>query len=259
MCKLHPAKNLAGFFFSPISILKERWLAGQNLDTMRLIQSFNMKKIFSFLKKLEKNNNRTWFNAHRDEYDKAKAEFEEFLAVLIAEIAKFDKSIKYLEPRDTIFRIYRDMRFSPDKRPYKLNFGASIVAGGRKVGKAGYYIHIQPGESGLAGGIYHPDHKALERVRKAIDRDGAAFKKIVTKASFKKYFGTLTGEHLKRAPRDYAEDHPYIEFLKHKDFIAWQKLSDSAVHKKDFAKSAARAFRELKPLDDFLNNAIKGG
>ena len=97
-----------------------------------------MNAILSFLKDLEKNNNRTWFKAHKSEYDKARAEFEEFLALLIAEIGKFDQSIKYLEPRDTIFRIYRDMRFSSDKRPYKLNFGASITAGGRKIGKAGY-------------------------------------------------------------------------------------------------------------------------
>ena len=216
-----------------------------------------MNAILSFLKDLEKNNNRTWFKAHKSEYDKARAEFEEFLALLIAEIGKFDQSIKYLEPRDTIFRIYRDMRFSSDKRPYKLNFGASITAGGRKIGKAGYYIHIQPGESALAGGVYHPEKEALIQIRKAIDEDGVAFKKIVEKASFKKYFGKLTGEELKRAPRDYAEENPYIEFIKHKDFIAFHELSDSAVRKKDFAKSAARVFRELKPLDDFLNNAIK--
>ena len=216
-----------------------------------------MNTIFSFLKKLKKNNNRVWFKAHKDEYDKARAEFEAFLAALIAEIGKFDKSVRYLEPQDTMFRIYRDMRFSRDKHPYKLNFGASIVAGTRKTGKAGYYIHIQPGDSGLAGGIWHPGPKMLERIREAIDKDGAAFKKIVNKASFKKYFGKLTGDRLKRAPRDYAEGHPYIEFLKQKDFIAFHKLPDSQVRAKDFAKVAARVFRELKALDDFLNDAIK--
>ena len=217
-----------------------------------------MNTIFSFLKELKKNNNRVWFKAHKGEYDKAKAEFETFLTLLIAEISKFDKSVNYLEPHDTIFRIYRDVRFSKDKHPYKLNFGASIVAGGRKTGKAGYYIHVQPGESALAGGIYHPEPEVLEAIRKAIDRDGATFKKIVNKASFKKYFGKLSGDRLKRGPKDYAQDHPYIEFLKHKDFIAAHKLSDSEVTAKDFAKVAAKIFRELKDFDDFLNDAMKG-
>lgn len=217
-----------------------------------------MNTIFSFLKKLKKNNNRIWFKAHKDEYDKAKAEFEAFLMLLIAEISKFDKSIRYLEPQDTIFRIYRDVRFSKDKHPYKLNFGASIVASGRKIGGAGYYIHIQPGSSSLAGGLFHPEPRVLTGVRKAIDKDGATFKKIVNKASFKKYFGKLRGDSLKRGPRDYPESHPYIEFLKHKDFIAAHKLSDSEVTAKDFAKVAARIFRELKDFDDFLNDAMKG-
>lgn len=218
-----------------------------------------MDTIFSFLKKLEKNNNRNWFRIHKDEYDKAKAEFAAFLVVLIAEIGKFDKSVRYLEPQDVIFRIYRDVRFSKNKHPYKLNFGAAIVAGGRRTGKAGYYIHIQPGKSMLAGGIYHPEPEMLARIRKAIDVEGAELKKITHRTSFKKYFKKLAGDRLKRGPRDYPENHPYIEFLKHKDFLALHALSDSEVRAKDFVKVAARAFRELKAFDDFFNDAIKHG
>ena len=159
----------------------------------------------------------------------------------------------------SMMRIYRDVRFSKNKHPYKLNLGAAIIAGGRKTGRAGYYVHVQPGESILAGGIYHPQDNVLKGVRKLIDKEGEEIKKIVNKPLFKKYFGEIVGDRLKRSPKDYDEDHAYIEFLRQKDFLAVHKMSDSAVNQKDFAKFAAKVFRELKAFDDFFNSVIKVG
>lgn len=123
-----------------------------------------MDTIIKFLQNLEKNNNREWFKDHDKEYKKAKKEFENFVIKLIIEINKFDNSIGYVEPKDCIFRIFRDVRFGMNKDPYKNNFGAYIATNGRKSLTAGYYIHIQPDESFAGGGIYSPPSDILKKL-----------------------------------------------------------------------------------------------
>jgi uncharacterized protein (TIGR02453 family) len=214
-------------------------------------------KTYQFLKELDQNNNRPWFQANKNRYEEARANFEKFIRKLIMEIARFDPPIGDLEPKKSIFRIYRDTRFSNDKRPYKTNFGAHLVAYESKVhDRAGYYIHLQPGNTFLAGGAYLPPGPWLKAIRNAIDQKGKTFKKILSNPEFKKYFGEMDGEKLKTSPRDYPADHPFIELLRYKSFLAVHPLKDQDTLSDNFLKTSATIFKALKPFDDFLNQSI---
>lgn len=210
-----------------------------------------------FLKSLKKNNDRQWFEKNKKQFETAKNDFAEFVQQLIAEISKFDKSIADIEAKDCIFRIYRDVRFSKDKLPYKTNTGASIVQGGKKSTLAGYYFQIEPdGNSFLAGGMYMPSAEHLQLVRQEIDYNTDDFKKIIHHTAFKKHFGELWGEKLKTAPRNYPKDHPNIELLKHKHFVVVHNLKDEQLFSKNFLKHSINILKEIKPLNDFLNTAV---
>ena len=127
-----------------------------------------MKDILQFLADLKENNHREWFDANRQRYQKVKVQFEKFVTGLTGELALIDTSIGLLDAKNCVFRIFRDVRFSKDKQPYKTNFGAFIANGGRKSPRAGYYIHIEPGESMAGGGIYMPEAEVLKKVRNEI-------------------------------------------------------------------------------------------
>jgi uncharacterized protein (TIGR02453 family) len=208
-----------------------------------------------FLSELRQHNERGWFNANKARYDDARRDLTIFVDQLIGEISAFDSAVAGIEGKDSIFRIHRDARFSKDKTPYKTNLGAHIVAGARKTdhGRAGYYIHIEPGECMLAGGAYMPPGAWLADIRRAIERDGARLRKIVARQEFKKYFGTITGEQVKTAPRGYAKDHPEIDLLRYKSLVAIHNLADQRVTEKGFVGRAAKTFKAMKPFNDFLN------
>mgnify|MGYP001558048850 CR=1 FL=1 len=214
------------------------------------------KQTFQFLKELAKNNNRDWFDANKEKYQAAAAEFEDFVNVVIANIARFDKSISGILAKDCIFRIYRDVRFSKDKSPYKTHFGAWIVKGGRKShAEAGYYIHIESDGSILAGGAHNPPPDWLKAIRSEIYNNGKEFKKIIGSAAFKKYFKEIEGERLSRPPQGFDASHPDIELLKQKSYLAVYKVKDNAVMSDDFAKLCTEVFKALYPFDRFLNRA----
>lgn len=209
-----------------------------------------------FLKDLKNNNNKEWFQDNKSRYEDAKGDFEEFIGVLIQNIAKFDPPIAELIPKKTIFRIYRDVRFSKDKSPYKLNLGAHLAANRSKVhDRAGYYIQIQPGNSFLAGGAYDPGNPWITQIRTEIDYNTKEFKKLINSASFKKYFGEISGEKLKTAPKGFPKDHPELELLKYKSYLVTNNCDDKLVTSKDFLKHATSVFKAMKPFDDFLNRA----
>ena len=216
------------------------------------------KDTLDFLKKLSKNNNKDWFTANKDKYEKAKEEFQIFIAALVGEIITFDPSIIGIIPSKTIFRIYRDVRFSTNKDPYKINFGAHIHPGDKQNvhAVAGYYLHIEPGKSFLAGGAYMPPSPWAKGIRAQIDEHGKEFHKIVTSKEFTKYF-SLDGEMLQRPPQGYAADHPYIEYLKHKSFLAMHQVSDEQLTDSNFLSFASKAFKALYPFDEFLNRSLK--
>lgn len=124
--------------------------------------------VLPFLDDLRKNNNREWFQKNRSRYEQAKKEFESFLGLVIPAIAEYEPAMKFIEPKDCLFRIFRDVRFSKDKLPYKTNMGAWITPSGRKSSGPGFYIHLQPGESFLSGGIHMPDPEKLKKIRQEI-------------------------------------------------------------------------------------------
>lgn len=218
------------------------------------------KRSLQFLKDLKANNDRDWFQDNKDRYEESKSEFERFIDALIGEITKFDTSIGHHTAKDCIFRIYRDVRFSKDKSPYKTHFGAHITSAAKRSeihSRAGYYIHIEPGGSSmLAGGAYLPQGPWLKAIRQEIAYNAQNLKDILHDESFEKYFGKLEGEKLKRAPKDYAPDHPEIELLKHKSFLAAHQCTDDLVTSGDFLSHASKVFMALKPLDDFLNSSM---
>jgi uncharacterized protein (TIGR02453 family) len=229
-----------------------------NSLAVQLILSFNMvaKSTFDFLKSLKKNNNKEWFDRNKDKYLAAKEDIENLVATLIKAFSKFDKKLAGLQPKDCTFRIYRDVRFSKDKRPYKTNMGASINPGGKKMEEAGFYLHIEPGQCLLAGGRWMPSADHLKMIRQEIDYNGKNLKKILNGKDFKKYYGDLDTEYkLSRPPKGYDKDHPDIELLKLNSYIAWHDFKDAEVLSKKFIAEAAKGAKIMKPFLDFLNTA----
>lgn len=215
------------------------------------------KIILDFLKQLSANNNREWFQANKKTYDAAKAEMEAFVDKLIPRIALFDPSVKYVHAKDCMFRIFRDVRFSRDKSPYKTNMGAWITKAGRKSPGPGYYLHIQPGESMLAGGVYMPDPVWLKKIRSEIYYNAAEFKAILKDKQASKYFNGLSDwDKQKLPPRDFPKDFPDVDLLKYKHYTFSHMLADKEVNSDDFDKKVLKVFALMKPLNGFLERAL---
>lgn len=208
-----------------------------------------------FLKGLKKNNNREWFHAHKDEYEAAATEFVGFVRVLIERLTKVDPTLMHVSPAECLFRIYRDVRFSSDKSPYKPHLSAFIAVGGRKSKYAGYYVHIQPGYNFMGGGVYHPEPEALESIRRTIVARGGELRKIVNNATFKKSFKEMEGDRLKRVPRAYSQDHPMADLICWKDFIVSKSVPDSVLTK-DLIGECIKHFKILKPFNVWLSRAV---
>jgi uncharacterized protein (TIGR02453 family) len=213
------------------------------------------KSTLDFLTELKCNNDRDWFNANRPKYLEAKENFEAFVQEIIDNIVLFEPIMKGLEAKSCIYRINRDIRFSNDKSPYKSHFGAFIVRGGRKNGDrfAGYYFHIEPGASILAGGAYMPPMPWLTAIREKINDYPEEFIKITKSKDFIKYFGKLDGDKLKTAPKGYPSDHPHIELLKYKSFLVVNNASDKLVLSNEYKDHVTSVFKAMKPLNDYLN------
>lgn len=216
------------------------------------------KSTFDFLSDLKKHNDRAWFQAHKDRFLAAKADFEALVGELIRAIAAFDKSVEHADPAKCTFRIFRDTRFGKDKSPYKTNMGAHIgIADNKFQQRAGYYLHLEPGNCFLGGGAYRPDAKWLKALRSAIAEDGKFFRRLISAPAFKKHFGQMSGETLKKAPQGYPPEHPHIDLLKHKDFLAMKPLKDADPLKPAFVKEAAAAYKALVPFERFLNDVLE--
>ena len=206
-----------------------------------------------FLRTLEKNNNREWFNENKTTYKEAQQDVISFVEKLIEEMGVFDEEIGKADAKKSLFRIYRDTRFSKDKSPYKTNFGASLGMG-KGSQKAGYYLHIEPGKSFLAGGIYMPESSVLKEIRKEISAFGEEFLAIVEKDDFRNYFRGLSVEDkLKKVPQGFEKDDKMAEFLKLKHYIVTHPVSDEQLLNENAAKEFAKIYKSMKPLNDFLN------
>jgi uncharacterized protein (TIGR02453 family) len=213
--------------------------------------------ILKFLKDLSKNNDRDWFEKNKPRYLEAKQTFEDFVAAVLKEMTKFDEKLGGLDPKKLTFRIYRDVRFSKDKRPYKINMSAGFSPNGKLVQEPGYYVHVEPGRSFVAGGIYMPDAAILAKLRQEIDYNGDKLVKILENKAFKKIYSSLEDEDkLKTMPKGYAKDHPHIELLKHKSLVVSHDFTDKDVTDKKFAKLVSDRARLIKPLNDFIREAM---
>ncbi|MDR3297024.1 MAG: DUF2461 domain-containing protein [Prevotellaceae bacterium] len=211
----------------------------------------------SFLRLLARNNNRDWFNAHRDDYLAAKADVEQLAAQLAIGINEFDRSIGDLAPDDCMFRIYRDTRFANDKTPYKTNFGAVVQRGGKKTAYACYYVHIEPNNCFLSGGIYMPAPPTLKAIRQSIADSYKEFSKLVKERNFKKYFTAIVPDSkLQRVPAGFDKDSPAAEYLKQRDFYVMRPVSSDELCSPAFLTETLQAFKSLMPLNRFFNEAI---
>jgi uncharacterized protein (TIGR02453 family) len=215
-----------------------------------------MKAILEFLEDLNKNNNREWFNANRERYESAKEKMLFITELFINEIRKFDTDIPAMDPKDCLFRIYRDIRFSPDKRPYKTHFGSYIAKGGFKSNRAGYYFHVQPEESFLGGGIWMPPADVLKALRTAIYDQTEEFLSILNDPGFKKYFKEFDAEKLKTAPKGFPPDFEHIDLLKPKSYAFGLSLTREDLLNGKLVETGIDAFRELHKMNSFLNGAL---
>jgi len=213
-------------------------------------------EVFKFLKELQINNNRAWFQENKARYDIARTEFLEVVQELINRISLFDPEVAGLEAKDCLFRIYRDIRFSHNKQPYQNYLGAYIAKGGRKSLYAGYYVHLEPGNSLLSGGIYMPDPKLLKMLRQDIYDQIDEFVAILEEPSFKKTYPSLDGDMLSRMPVGFPADSPYGYILKHKDFSVYSPKPDHFFSEKGWIYRAVDDFRKLYSLNHFLNYTV---
>lgn len=211
-----------------------------------------------FLADLKQNNNRDWFLVQKDSYEAARDNVIELTGDVIKALSKIDPYIDAgTDPKKCVMRIYRDIRFSKDKTPYKGWFGVHKFSMGRYSGGIGYYMHIEPGKSFIAGGNWMPEADHLKAIRQEIDYNAADLKAIIDAPGFKKLFGEFRDqEQLKTIPQGYDADNENIDLLKLKSFVAVHYLKDAELQKKDIADKIVNIFKEIQPLQLFLQHAI---
>jgi uncharacterized protein (TIGR02453 family) len=212
------------------------------------------KSTLEFLKQLKRNNDKAWFEKNKASFEDAKNDFEQYISGLIFEFAKYNKNLVGVDSKKCIFRIYRDVRFSKNKEPYKPNFGAAISEGGKSLETALFYIHIEPGnKSFIAGGRYMPDSSSLKKLREKILENPKEFRKLISEKKFKSFFSELSDEKVKTVPRGYSKDHPEIELLKYTSYIVKKDVDDTMLTSKEFHNFCVDAYKVLLPFIKYLN------
>lgn len=213
---------------------------------MNVIKPSNL----DFLKELRLNNNREWFTDHKDKVDSNLRDFKEYFFQVEQIMQEHDKIEKA-----RMYRIYRDVRFSKDKTPYKRHVGFQMSRL-KPLLRGGYYIHIEPGNSFIAGGLFEPNKEDLLRLRQEIAIDDLALRHIIAQESFKKYFGKLSGEELKTGPRDFPKDHPSLDLLKKKQFYVVRYFDDKTVCSEEFLDQVIQSFMAMRPLFDYFSEVF---
>lgn len=216
----------------------------------------NADIIFKFLRDIAVHNDREWFQANRNEWDDAKVEFENFMAAVIGRISIFDETVRHIRPQDCMYRIYRDIRFSSDKSPYKRHIGGYINSKGKKSAHSGYYIHLEVDNCMLCSGSLCVTGEMLKALRRSVYDNMDEYRMIVEDKAFKKYFPTIGFEHLKTAPKGYPKDYPYIDYLKCKDYSVCMPVPDHFFCEPDLLEKLDDIFKQMKRLNDFLNETI---
>jgi uncharacterized protein (TIGR02453 family) len=209
------------------------------------------KSVFTFFKKLEKNNNRDWFNEHKPEFKSIEKEVKLFYNAVLENLNAHDEIDKL-----KIFRIYRDVRFSKNKLPYKTHFGGSFHRSKPRL-RGGYYIHIQPNnESFIATGFWDPESADLMRIRKEFEMDDSEIREIINEEKFKIIWGDLVGDEVKTAPRGFSKEDKAIDLIKKKQFIFTKKFTDVEVLKPSFIDEVSRAFIAIRPYFDYMSDVL---
>lgn len=216
----------------------------------------NNKKIIEFLKELSANNNKLWFEENKSKYEEARNSFLEFISVVIKQISAIDPSISCVDAKDSIYRIYRDVRFSLDKTPYKKHFASHINVKGRKSFYSGYYLHIEPNNCLIAGGVYCAPNNVLFRLRKAILENIDEYKLIVENSEFRKYFAEVGEEKLKAVPRGVNKSDENIGYVMCRDFTFWHKVPDDFFTDEKVFDRLMDIFIQIKRYSDFINPLI---
>jgi uncharacterized protein (TIGR02453 family) len=218
----------------------------------------NTTQLFAFLTELARHNERDWFQSHKPTYEQLRREFEAAVTGWLRELTDSDPRLAGLEPKKTLFRIYRDVRFSKNKDPFKTHFSAYFSEGGKAGTGPGYYVQLGPqGQTLLAGGIYVPEKDQLTRIRQEIDYNGPTLHQLLEAPEFRRYFPGLGGEKLKKAPAGYPADHPDLELLKRKSFVVTHHIPDTTVHQLDLDTYVPAVFRALQPFCEFLREAVE--
>ncbi|MEQ8925219.1 MAG: DUF2461 domain-containing protein [Fulvivirga sp.] len=212
------------------------------------------KETFNFLKDLSKNNNREWFNANKERYLIAHENAISFADELIEQMKKHD-DIETPNGKKSLFRIYRDVRFSKDKSPYKNHFSGSLKRAGKLL-RGGYYFHIEPGNSMIASGFFQPEKDDLLRIRQEITADATPLRELLNNTTFKNTFGVLQGEQLKTAPKGFDKEHPDIDLINYKNYYVVSKFSDADAQQPDFAKKVSERFQVLRPYLNYFSEVL---
>ncbi len=213
-------------------------------------QALITKEVFRFLKKLEKNNNRNWFTEHKPEFKALEDQVKLFFNA-VSEKMKMHDEIERLK----IFRIYRDVRFSHDKTPYKINFSASMARGGAHL-RGGYYMHIQPKGSFIAAGFWNPNKEDLLRIRKEWELDASELREVISTKSFQSVWGALQGDEVKTAPKGFDKAHPNIDLIRKKQFIFVRNFSDAEVLDASFDTTLDTCFQAIRPYFDLMSSIL---
>ncbi|MGI9550926.1 MAG: DUF2461 domain-containing protein [Aurantibacter sp.] len=203
-----------------------------------------------FLNQLEKNNNREWFSEHKAEFKRHESEVKYFFETLMENMQSHD-DIERLK----MFRIYRDVRFSNDKTPYKSHFACSFTRAGARF-RGGYYVRIKPKETFVATGFWGPNKEDLLRIRKEFEHDDSAIRSIMKEKSFKKTWGELQGDAVKTAPKGFDKNHKSIDLIKRKQFIFTKTFNDNEVLASDFMAKVDEAFKGIRPYFDFMSEVL---
>ncbi len=208
------------------------------------------KETFGILKELAKNNNKEWFEKNKPAFKKHEASVKSFFAALQEHMEVHDDIEKM-----KMFRIYRDVRFSKDKTPYKTHFAGSFSRLGARL-RGGYYLQLKPGGSFAATGFWEPHKDDLFRIRKELEMDASDFRNVINEKSFKQIWGDLVGDGVKTAPKGFDKEHPNIDLIKRKQFIFVRNFSDGQVHSKDFIKEVDKSFKAIRPYFDLMSDIL---
>jgi uncharacterized protein (TIGR02453 family) len=212
------------------------------------------KSSIDFLNLLKKHNDRDWFNAHKDKYIEEQSYIEQFADALLMELNSHDV-IETVSGKKSLHRIYRDVRFSKEKTPYNTHWSGSFRRAGKQR-RGGYYFHIEPGNSFIAGGFWSPSPEDLKRIRDDFAFDATPLRKILKSKSFISTFGSLQGEQLKTTPKGFDADNAAIDLLRYKQFLVARKFTDKQVLDKSFLKEANQTFKNMRPFFDYMSEVL---